>query len=124
MRGYSQDLRTHLLQAIDAGRAKGEVARVFGVSVRTIDRYLHQRTLTGEVTAKPIPGRPRIIARDQDPRLAAQLQAHPDATLEVHCDLWEQAQGVPVSLATMSRAIARLGWTWENRSWACGHSGA
>ena len=40
-----------------------------------------------------------------------QLQAHDDATLEQHCDLWEQTHGERVSRWTMSRAIKRLGWT-------------
>ena len=117
MRAYSVDLRTHLLQAVAAGGSKAEAARVFGVSVRTLDRYLRQRALTGQVAPKPIPGRERIIGPAQDPLLEAQLQAHDDATLAQHCELWEQAQGVRVSLATMSRAIARLGWTRKKSRW-------
>jgi len=117
MRAYSHDLRSHLLQAVDAGIQKAEAARVFGVSVRTIDRYLRQRTLTGRVAAKPIPGRPRSIPPSQDALLQAQLAAHHDATLETHCARWETAHGVRVSLATMSRAIARLGWTWKKSRW-------
>jgi len=117
MRAYSHDLRTHLLQAVDADVTKAEAARVFGVSVRTIDRYLRQRALTGEVAAKPIPGRQRSIPPSQNPSLEAQLQAHHDATLAQHCELWDAAHGLRVSLATMSRAIARLGWTWKNSRW-------
>src|SRR5215472_7426518 len=45
-----------------------------------------------------------------------QLQAHDDATLEQHCDLWEQTHGAQVSRWTMSRAIKRLGWTRSKKS--------
>jgi transposase len=38
-----------------------------------------------------------------------QLQAHDDATLKQHCDLWEQTHGERVSRWTMSRAIKRRG---------------
>ncbi len=38
MRAYSLDLRTHLIQAVDSGLNKAEAARVFGVSLRTLNR--------------------------------------------------------------------------------------
>ncbi len=31
--------------------------------------------------------------------------------------MWEQDQGVGVSVATMSRAIRKLGWTYKQRRW-------
>jgi transposase len=43
--------------------------------------------------------------------LQAQVAAAPDATLAQHCARWEAAQGVRVSVATMSRALRRLGIT-------------
>ena len=49
--------------------------------------------------------------------LWAQLEEHPEATLEGHRELWERGRGVRVSVATMSRAIRRLGWTYEQRRW-------
>ncbi len=45
--------------------------------------------------------------------MEAQLRDHPDATLAQHCQLWQQAHGVRVSPATMSRTIQRLSWTWK-----------
>ena len=52
-----------------------------------------------------------------DAELPAQLAAHDKATLEQHCHLWEASHGVRVSTATMSRAIARLGWTRKKNKW-------
>jgi hypothetical protein len=44
--------------------------------------------------------------------LLPQLDARPDATLEELCERWEQAHGLRVSTATMSRVIAgHFGWT-------------
>ena len=60
---------------------------------------------------KAIPGRSPEKLGLLHTHLVAQLQAHDDASLEEHCRLWEQSQGVRVSLSTMSRAIKRLGWT-------------
>jgi transposase len=77
MRAYSLDLRMHLMQAVESGISKAEAAHVFGVSVRTIDRYLKQRAESGALAARPIPGRPRHITPAQDALLAAQLRPLP-----------------------------------------------
>jgi len=50
--------------------------------------------------------------------LWAQLEENAEATLERHCELWEQKRRVRVSVATMSRAIRhKLGWTFKKRVW-------
>src|SRR3712207_1627529 len=57
------------------------------------------------------PGRPPQIRPDQHVALWAQLEQQPDATLAMHCQRWEEAQGMMVSTHAMARAINRLGWT-------------
>jgi hypothetical protein len=47
----------------------------------------------------------------------ASSRSYPEATLEEHRELWEHERGVRVSVATMSRAIRRLGWTYKQRRW-------
>ena len=47
--------------------------------------------------------------------LRAQLEAHPDATLQEHCEMWEAHGGIKVSISTMSRTIQRLGWTRKKK---------
>ena len=39
-----------------------------------------------------------------------QLRENDTATLEEHCQMWEGSRGVKVSVATMSRAVRKLGW--------------
>ncbi len=69
--------------------------------------------------ARPSPGRARSICSSAEERrtLWAQLEAYPEATLEDHRELWERGDGARVSVATMSRAIRRLGWTYKQRRW-------
>jgi transposase len=119
MNAYSKDLRLRVLAAVDRGEHREEIARLFGVSLATIGRYVKRRRETGEVVARPSPGRTRRIGSTVEERRAlwAQLDAHPEATLEGHQDLWERERGVRVSVATMSRAIRRLGWTYKQRWW-------
>jgi transposase len=110
MKQYSVDLRERLLRAIDAGLSQAEAARLFGVGSATIDRWRRRQQERGSVAPSPRPGRPPLIGSAQRAALLAQVRAQPDATLAEHCACWEAAQGVRVSEATMSRALARLGW--------------
>lgn len=90
MRAYSTDLRQRVLQAVDQGTPREQIVAVLQVSLSTIKRYLRQRRETGNVTAKPIPGRPATYGAALDAELPAQLAAHDTATLEQHCQVWEQ----------------------------------
>ena len=108
MKQYPADFRDRLLRVLDAGLARAEAARTIGVTERTIRRWQQRRRETGTVTPTPRRGRRHI-----DPQVEAALRvpvtAHPDATLAEHCTHWAATQGVTVSTATMSRALARLG---------------
>ncbi|HEX3643531.1 MAG TPA: helix-turn-helix domain-containing protein [Ktedonobacteraceae bacterium] len=111
MRPYPPDLRERILHAVDQGKPRAEVIRLFGVSRASIKRYLKQRRETGNVLPKPIPGRPPKKISLLLATLKTQLEAYPDATLEEHCQRWEAREGVKVSTATMSRALQHLGWS-------------
>lgn len=119
MNAYSKDLRLRVLAAVDRGTPRLKVVHTFGVSLATIKRYLKRRMETGEVTARPSPGRTLTIGgtTEQQRALWIQLKAHHEATLEQHCELWEQEHGVKVSISTMSRTIRKLGWTYKKRVW-------
>jgi transposase len=117
MKPYSTDLRERVLHAVDQGTPRQQIVEVLEVSRSTIKRYLRQRRQTGQLAAKPIPGRPPKKGAALDAELTAQLMAHDDATLEQHCQFWQDSHGVQVSTASMSRAIARLGWTRKKRHW-------
>jgi transposase len=107
MKPYSQDLRERVVKAVDEGLSRGEIVKLFGVSEATIKRYLKQRRETGKLAPKPIPGYPPRKVGALQKGLRPQLEAHPDATLEEHCRLWEAETGVKVSISTMSDAIRR-----------------
>jgi transposase-like protein len=63
MRAYSEDLRLKVLDAVDRGMPRKEVARVFGISLPSIKRWLKRRRETGRVGAKVPPGPPAIKGR-------------------------------------------------------------
>ena len=119
MNGYSKDLRVRVLDAVDRETPRRQAAGLFGVSLSTLKRWLRRRRDGKDLAPRPSPGRtPRILATtDQKRALWAQLEANDDATLERHCELWEERHGARVSVATMSRAVRKLGWTYKKSRW-------
>lgn len=119
MKTYSLDLRERALAAVDRGMPRKEAVGVFGVSLATIKRWLKRREETGSAAPKRRPGMRRRVGATVEGRRALwrQLQENREATLEEHRRLWERERGVRVSVATMSRAVRRLGWTYKQRRW-------
>lgn len=112
MRAYSKDLRLKVLDAVDRGMPREEVARIFGISLPSIKRWLKRRRETGDVDPKPIPGPPAKKGALLEEWLPSQLRANPDLTLEEHREAFEEERGVKVSTATMSRTIRGLPGGW------------
>ncbi len=119
MNAYSKDLRLRVLAALDRGMPRKEVVRTFGISIATIGRYLRRRREGMDLAPRPSTGRtPTILANLQQKRaLWKQLEENDTATLERHCEIWEERQGARVSIATMSRAIRKLGWSRKKDRW-------
>jgi transposase len=119
MNAYSKDLRLRVLSALDRGMPRKEVVRTFGVSIATIGRYLRRRREGMDLAPRPSTGRtPTILANLQQKRaLWKQLEQNDTATLERHCEIWEERQGARVSISTMSRAIRKLGWSRKKDRW-------
>src|SRR3954462_2666884 len=101
------DLRERVVAAVDAGMTQPQAAERFGVSLRTVERYLARRRATGSLVATEQRDGPQPKVRQQPQAwLPDRLAAAADATLAEHVAAFVAAGGEPVSLASMSRAIA------------------
>ena|SRR5215210_3750691 len=113
MKPYSKDLRIRVLAAVDGGAPREEVAKTFSVSVPTIKRWLKRRRETGDMEARPIPGRPHVKGEALQRWLPRHLENNDDLTLAEHREAFEEAhEGTTVSASTVGRAIARLPGGW------------
>ncbi len=119
MNAYSEDLRLKVLGAVERGVPSREIARLLGSSVSTISRYVKLKASGKQITPKPSPGRRAKILDDPAHRRAhwRQLERNDTATLEEHKEMFEKERGVSVSVATMSRAVRKLGWTFKIGRW-------
>ena len=103
------DLRERIVAAVDAGLPQAQVAERFGVSLRTVERYLSRRRRRGSLAAtEQRHGREPRQRRQLQAWLPARLEAAADATLAEHAAAFLAAGGQRVSLSAMSRAIAGL----------------
>jgi transposase len=117
---YSKDLRIRAVDAVDRGIPRREVVRTFSISLTTLKRWLRMRREGKDLSPGVSTGRRRRILSTLQERktLWEQLEENDDATLERHCELWEEKTGVAVSISRMSRAIReKLGWTYKKRRW-------
>jgi transposase len=106
---YSMDLRERVARAFAASGDAEEVAATFGVSRAWVHRLTQRRRETGSLAPrKPTKFRSRVLA-GQETRLAALIQARPDATLA------ELREALPTTaaLSTLWREIDRLGVTFK-----------
>ncbi len=120
MGAYSKDLRIRTLAAVERGIPRREVIETFGISLATLKRWLKMRREGKDLSPRVSTGRKRRILATLEQRrlLWRQLEENDEATLERHCELWEEKMGIAVSIATMSRAIRhKLRWTFKKRRW-------
>jgi transposase len=107
MTPYSQDLRQRI---VDTARRRdgtlSQIAERFLVSVSFITRLLQLHRSTGSVEPRPHGGgHPAVLTPEDLERLRELIRDRPDATLE-EC---RRHLGSSCSLATISRALFRLG---------------
>ena len=109
MRAYSMDLRERIVAAVDAGMSHEQTAARYGVAVRTVERYIARRRATGSLAATEQRHGPAPVKTQRlHAWLPARLDTAADATLAEHAAAFTEAEGVQVSLAAVSRAIASL----------------
>lgn len=117
---YSKDLRVRAVAAVKRGIPRREVVETFSISLTTLKRWLRMSREGEDLSPRFSTGRKRRILStlEQKKALWKQLEENDEATLERHCELWEERTGVRVSISTMSRAIReKLGWSYKKRRW-------
>lgn len=118
MDAYSEDLRKKIVEAVQRGTPKAEAARLFGVGISSVKRYLATAKAGRSLAPKKRPGfKPKM---DETARrlLEADLQEErPAATLPQRREYLGRVAGVRVSDSTVSRMLKRLGWSRKKDGW-------
>jgi transposase len=109
MKAYSIDLRERVIQAVEASKkSQAEIAEMFGVGLRTVEKWWKRWRETQSVEALPRGGgNPRVLAESEDVIRVA-LKAQPDATLDELCAQISAVRGLTASQSMMCRELQRL----------------
>ncbi len=111
----SADFRERLVTALDAGLAPSEAARLFGVHVRTVYRWLARHRQGESLRERPRSGRPPKLPPERYPELREIVLAQPDATLPAHAARLEATTGIRLSPSHLSRLLAKLNLPLKKR---------
>lgn len=109
-RAYSPDLRDRILRACEAGaESQAAIARRFEVSPGCVSMWRKAAREEGRREAKPHAGGWVLLAGDL-PVLDALVAEHGHAYLREFAALVEERTGRRHSLASLCKALQRLGW--------------
>ena len=112
MNGYSEDLRSRVVSAVEGGMSKSQAARTFSVSLSSVKRYVNKAERGESLAPKKSPGSAPKLGEKARKLLEDDLQERrPFASLRDRCEYIEVMTGLSVSRSTMCRAIARIGST-------------
>ena len=116
MRTYSVDLRERIIASRKDGHSAGEVARMFRVCRRSVERYWQKYQSTGAVAAKQRGGYRRSCLEGHDKSLRAWIGEKKDMTL---CELKariDQDLGIKVGTTALWHRLERLGLSYKKNA--------
>ena len=116
MASYSLDLRERIVKAhIEEGQSKSAVARRFGVSRWSVERYV-RRSAAGKLAATPHLGRRRRLDAKGCEVLRQQVEDHHDWSLEQHATALAKETGIEIKKSSVGNYLKRLGITYKKRA--------
>jgi transposase len=80
-RPYSQDLRERVVAAVERGMSRNAAARMFGLSVSCVVKWMQRVEVTGSVAAKPMGGRRPLAVASKRVFVLSRLKEKPDLTI-------------------------------------------
>jgi transposase len=111
MSGFSEDLRSRIVSAVEGGMSKAQAARTFSVSLSSVKRNTNKANRGESLAPKKRPGSAPKLDQKARKLLEDDLRERPYLTLQDRCEYIVVMTGLSVSRSTMCRAIARIGPT-------------
>lgn len=117
MKPYSEDLRRKLVRAVEGGTSKCAAARLFGVSLSSVKRYLRIAQRGVSLAPKKGGGRPPKIDQTAEKLLREDVKERPAATVSERRRFLEHTTGKALSDSSVKRLLKRLGFSRKNELW-------
>src|SRR4051812_40602754 len=113
MRTHSEDLRRRIVAAREKGHTAAELARLFGISKRSVERFWKLQQTTGSVQAKQRGGyrKSRLAAHDE--QLRRWIEKDADLTLSELQRRLDQELGVSLGVTALWHRLEQLGLNFK-----------
>jgi transposase len=109
----SEDLRQRIVRAREKGEGTGEVAKRFGVSRRSVERFWKQQNQSGHCRPQKIGGYRRSRLKGHDRLLRRWLTEQVDITLREVQQRCQKQLGVQIGLNALWHRIDALGLSYK-----------
>ncbi len=117
MKPYSEDLRSTIVRAVEGGTSKSAAARLFGVSLSSVKRYLRIAERGMPLAPRKGGGRPPKTDQTAEKLLEEDVKERPAATVSERRRFLEHITGKALSDSTVKRLLKRLGFSQKNGLW-------
>ena len=114
---YSEDLRRRIVRVVEGGTSKSAAARLFGVSLSSVKRYLRIVQRGVSLAPKKGGGRPPKIDQTTENLLREDVKERPAATVSERRRYLEHTTGKGLSDSSVKRLLRRLGFSRKNELW-------
>lgn len=109
MNPYCPDLRKRVVAAAEAGeQTQRDIAATFGVSLSTVEKWLHRKRETGKVTARSQTHGPTRTLHACEEFIRAAVKQQPDITLAELCARTAKVERVKASPSMLCRELQHL----------------
>ena len=108
-RALPKEEREKIISAYERGLGTvEEIADIFGITSRTVFKYLKQKRETGDLTPITIPGRPPVITDANLKIIKDIILFNADGTLQEYRDEFLKQTGIAVTIITIFNAAKKL----------------
>jgi len=101
-----------MVRAVESGRSRHEVARLFGVSPSCVIKLMQRHRETGQVRPAKFGGYKKPILAEHEDKVRALVEARSDLTISELCRELA-ALGISVGRSSVDRFMRRLGLTFK-----------
>jgi transposase len=116
MKSYSIDLRERLVAGRQRGQSAEELSRVFGVSKRSVERYLKRHVQEGTLAAKARGGYRRSRLEGHDALLHQWIEEQPDLSLEQLRERLLAQLGIAIGTTALWHRLEKLGLSYKKNA--------
>lgn len=113
MKPYSEDLRERIVAARESGHSAAELSKRFGVSKRSVERYLKLHADTGQIGPRQIGGyrRSRLAVHEQTVR--GWIERQNDLTLAQLQERCRRRLRVKIGLNALWHRLEKMGLSYK-----------